>query len=51
MTQKRLKLGRQGEEAAVKFIKKQGYRILEKNFKTKSGEIDIIAEDKKWWRS
>ncbi len=47
MTKQRLKLGREGEEEAVKFIKKQGYRILQTNFKTKSGEIDIIAEDKK----
>ena len=47
MTKQRLKLGRKGEEEAVKFIKKQGYRILQTNFKTKSGEIDIIAEDKK----
>ncbi len=47
MTKQRLKLGREGEEEAVKFIKKQGYRILQTNFKTRSGEIDIIAEDKK----
>ena len=47
MTQKRLQLGKHGEEATVKYIKKQGYRILEKNFRTKTGEIDIIAEDKK----
>ena len=47
MTKKRLKLGRVGEDEAVKFVKKQGYRILQTNYKTKSGEIDIIAEDKK----
>ncbi len=47
MTKRRLKLGRDGEEAAVAFVKKQGYRILQTNFRTKSGEIDIIAEDKK----
>ena len=47
MTKKRLKLGRVGEDEAVKFVKKQGYRILQTNFKTKLGEIDIIAEDKK----
>jgi putative endonuclease len=44
MTEKRLKLGRQGEEAAVAFLKKKGYRIIEKNFRCKLGEIDIIAE-------
>jgi putative endonuclease len=47
MTKNRIKLGRVGEDEAVKFVKKQGYRILQTNYKTKSGEIDIIAEDKK----
>lgn len=44
MTEKRLKLGRDGEEAAAAFLKKRGYRIIEKNFRAKAGEIDIIAE-------
>ena len=44
MTQDRLKFGREGESAAIAFLKKQGYRILEKNFRSKVGEIDIIAE-------
>lgn len=44
MTEKRLKFGREGEEAAVAFLKKKGYRILEKNFRAKVGEIDVIAE-------
>jgi len=41
---KRLKLGRKGEEEAEKFLKKKGYRILERNFRVKGGEIDIVAE-------
>ena len=36
-------IGKEGEELAVEFLKKQGYRILERNFTTKFGEIDIIA--------
>ena len=44
MTDKRLQFGREGESAALTFLKKKGYRILEKNFRTKVGEIDIIAE-------
>lgn len=44
MTEKRLKFGREGEEVAVAFLKKNGYRILEKNFRAKFGEIDVIAE-------
>jgi len=47
VTQASSKLGRQGEKAAVKFLKKNGYRIIEKNFHTKAGEIDIIAEQEK----
>lgn len=33
-----------GEKKSAKFLKKKGYKILEKNYKTKIGEIDIIAE-------
>ncbi len=36
-------VGDMGERESVKFLKKKGYRILETNFKTKFGEIDIIA--------
>ncbi|MEO5355916.1 MAG: YraN family protein [Nitrospirae bacterium YQR-1] len=37
--------GKQGEKLAGEFIKKLGYQILEKNYKNKIGEIDIIAKD------
>lgn len=33
-----------GENKACKYLKKQGYKILERNFKTSFAEIDIIAE-------
>ncbi len=44
MTKDRLYFGQEGEKAAVKFLKKRGYRIVEKNYRHKAGEIDIIAE-------
>lgn len=39
-------IGTLGEFLAEKYIKKQGYIILEKNFNCKMGEIDIIGKDK-----
>lgn len=42
---RKIDLGKQGEETAAVFLKNQGYRILERNFKNKLGEIDIIAKD------
>jgi putative endonuclease len=43
----RIRLGRQGEEAAVRFLKKKGFRIVERSFRLLRGEIDIIAYDRK----
>ncbi|MBQ6936888.1 MAG: YraN family protein [Clostridia bacterium] len=41
-------MGQKGEETAVKILAKQGYKIIERNFRTKMGEIDIIARDKEY---
>lgn len=38
-------LGRIGEKTAENYLKKQGYKILERNYKTRVGEIDLIASD------
>lgn len=35
--------GRLGELEAARFLERNGYRILERNFRCRSGEIDIIA--------
>lgn len=36
-------LGKKGEEFAVEFLQKNGYEILDKNWRFKKAEIDIIA--------
>lgn len=41
------KTGDIGEQLATEFLKKKKYKILERNFKNKIGEIDIIARLKK----
>ncbi len=43
MSRQRQALGKRGEELARDFLSRQGYTILERNFRTRSGEIDIIA--------
>ena len=44
-TQKK-ELGKKGEEMALRFLKKNGYRIFARNYVCKMGEIDIIAKEK-----
>ena len=36
-------VGQEGEERASKYLMENGYCIVERNFRTKYGEIDIIA--------
>lgn len=40
------RIGKRGEELAVKYLRKNGYKILHENYRFKFGEIDIIGEDK-----
>ena len=47
MQNKRQQFGKKSEDLAVWYLKKNGYKILEQNFRTQLGEIDIIARDKK----
>ena len=39
-------LGKAGEDRAARFLAKQGYRILERNYNARYGEIDLIALDR-----
>ena len=38
-------IGRRGENAAVRFLEKSNYEILERNWSCPAGEADIIARD------
>ncbi|MBU2219097.1 YraN family protein [Patescibacteria group bacterium] len=38
------KIGNMGEEMACEFLKQKGYKILDRNYRKKWGEIDIVAK-------
>lgn len=42
---KRKELGKRGEKIAANFLKKQGYQIIERNYRAKMGEVDIVARE------
>lgn len=46
MLNQRQQFGKKSESLAVKHLKKNGYKILEQNYRNKIGEIDIIAKEK-----
>ena len=46
MTEARLTLGAWGEDRAADYLCQQGMKIIERNFRTPVGEIDIIARHK-----
>ncbi len=37
--------GAEGERLAVRFLKRRGYRIVERNYRCRGGEIDLVALD------
>ena len=40
-----VRIGKQGEDLAAQYLQKQGLELLQRNFRTKGGEIDLIARD------
>lgn len=38
-------LGNRGETLAAAYLQGKGYRIIERNFRCKGGEVDIVAKD------
>jgi putative endonuclease len=45
MRDQRRELGQAGENLAVSFLEKNGYRIVERNWRCRYGELDIIARE------
>lgn len=43
--QRRIKLGQVGEQIAADHLVHRGYRIVERNYRTRWGELDIVASD------
>jgi len=41
----RRRLGARGEQAAAEFLERLGYEILERNWRSRLGEIDLVARD------
>lgn len=46
MGDKRKVLGGRGEELAVRYLRKRGYKVIERNYRCLWGEIDLIARNK-----
>ncbi|MDD4238657.1 MAG: YraN family protein [Desulfotomaculaceae bacterium] len=46
MTIRRKLLGRQGEDAAARYLEKNNYQVLCRNYTCRLGEIDIVARER-----
>jgi putative endonuclease len=42
---RRRRLGRLGERLAAEHLQRRGYRISERNYRCRQGEIDLVAEE------
>ena len=45
MTDSKIAFGKQGEDKACEYLSAIGYEVLDRNYETYSGEIDIVALD------
>jgi putative endonuclease len=41
-------LGARGEKAAAKYLRRHGYKVLLKNFRSGKAEVDIVARQRDW---
>lgn len=44
----KIKKGKEGEELAAKFLASKGFEIVERNFRHKHNEIDLIVKKNNW---
>jgi putative endonuclease len=44
----KIKKGKEGEDLAAKFLESKGYEIIERNFRHKRNEIDLIVKKTNW---
>lgn len=49
MANRRIKLGRRGEELAVRELTSRGYDVIERNWHCQAGEVDIVARQGEAW--
>jgi putative endonuclease len=47
MTELQKRLGKRGEDFVEQYLKKNGYKIRDRNYRCRFGEIDIVAEKDK----
>lgn len=45
MSNLRQLLGKEGEKVAERYLRKKGYRLLERNYRCSAGEVDLIVLD------
>jgi putative endonuclease len=45
MSHARLAFGKYGEDLACEELERRGYRVVARRYRTRSGELDIVAED------
>ncbi len=45
VSESRINLGKLGEDLATVFLKQKGFQIITRNYRQKTGEVDIIAKD------
>lgn len=41
----RMQTGKQGEDIAVAYLKKEGFAVLERNYRCLFGEVDVVAKE------